>query len=345
MKVTDTYITGTGHWLPESVTSQWAVEAGLYSQEDRDADGFIGACIEKELAPPQMAVNAARDAIDNAGIAPTDISVVFHSSIWFQGVDMWPSASYVAAHAAHSGARAFDLQQQCNVGLGGMELASQLLTAMEGGNILMTTADRFGGDRIDRWKTENGVVYGDGAGAIVLSRNPGAFRILSTFTQAENDLEKVVRGPEFRENPEAGIIDITSRFTHFIGTGGMREAAGRLVSAVKNSVAGALEDADCEIGEMAHVVIPAVGRTKLDWQLQELIPVDLDRTNWSFASTTGHLGSGDQFVGLSALQAAGTLSDGDKVLLVGGGAGFTCTSVVLKYSATNFGTAPSTEEK
>ena len=344
MKVTDTYINGTGHWLPETVTSQWAVEAGLYSQEDRDADGFIGACVEKELAPPQMAVNAARNAIEAAGIDRSDISVVFHSSIWFQGVDMWPSASYVAAHAAHSGARAFDLQQQCNVGLGGLELASQLLSAMPGGSVLMTTADRFGGDRIDRWKTENGVVYGDGAGAIVLSRNPGAFKVLSTFTQAENDLEKVVRGPEFRENPESETIDITSRFAHFIGTGGMREAAGRLVAAVKNSVAGALADANCDIGEMAHVVIPAVGRTKLDWQLQELIPVDLDRTNWSFASTTGHLGSGDQFVGLSALQSAGQLQDGDKVLLVGGGAGFTCTSVVLEYSETNFSTEQSNQE-
>jgi len=79
------------------------------------------------------------------------------------------------------------------------------------------------------------------------------------------------------------------------------------------------------------VIVPAVGKTKLDWQLQALIPVDINRTNWRFARQMGHLGAGDQFVGLERMCAEGGLEPGDRILLVGGGAGFTCTSAVLEF--------------
>lgn len=330
MKWTNTFVAGVGAYVPSSQSTQWAVDEGLYSAEAREADGFEGASVETELVAPQMAVEAAGKAITAAGIAPDTIDVVFHSGIWFQGVDMWPAASYVAAHAAHPSARAFDLQQQCNVGLGGLELAAGLLPTVDG-SILMTTADRFSDGPVDRWKTEGGVVYGDGAGALVLSSTGGVLRVVSTHTESANDLEKVVRGPRFTSCPATTTIDIGARFDHFISTGGMREAAGRLVAAVTTSVGRALEDAGSAIDEMARVIIPAVGKTKLDWQLQSLIPVDIARTNWRFAKTMGHLGAGDQFVGLERMLAEGGLEPGDRILLVGGGAGFTCTAVVLEY--------------
>lgn len=282
------------------------------------------------MVAPQMAVEAARRAFAGSGVEPERVDVVFHSGIWFQGVDMWPAASYVAAHAARPGARAFDLQQQCNVALSGMELAAGLLPGVDGA-VLLTAADRFSGAQIDRWKTESGVVYGDGAGAVIMSSEPGMFRMISSHTEAANDLEKVVRGPEFSEGPSTGVIDIGGRFDHFISTGGMREAAGRLVEAVTTSVRRALEHAGSEIDDMARVIVPAVGKSKLDWQLQALIPVDIRKTNWRFAAAMGHLGAGDQFVGLERMVAEGELVPGDRVLLVGGGAGFTCTSVVVEY--------------
>ncbi|MGV9716336.1 ketoacyl-ACP synthase III family protein [Rhodococcus pyridinivorans] len=330
MKWNNTFVAGVGAYVPSSVTTSSAVDQGLYSEESREADGFEGASIERELVPPQMAVEAAGKAVTDAGIDSNDIDIVFHSGIWFQGVDMWPAASYVAAHAARPGARAFDLQQQCNVGLSGLELAATLLPSVNG-HILLTTADRFDGGPVDRWRTESGVVYGDGAGAVVLSSTGGKFELVSTHTEAANDLEKVVRGPQFATCPSTTTIDIGARFDYFISTGGMRAAAGRLVDAVTTSVGRALADAESEIGDMTRVIVPAVGKTKLDWQLQALIPVDINRTNWRFARQMGHLGAGDQFVGLERMCAEGGLEPGDRILLVGGGAGFTCTSAVLEF--------------
>lgn len=330
MKWENTYISGLGSWVPESHSAARAVADGLYDQELLDADGFEGAAVEPQLVAPEMAVEAARRALRGASVDPGSVDLVFHSWIWFQGVDMWPPASYIAAHAAHPSARAFDLQQQCNAAVGGLELAASLLPTVDG-SILLTAADRFTGDQIDRWRTEPNVVYGDGAGAVVLTRTPGLLRVVSSHTEAANELEAVVRGPVFAEGPTAELISIGDRFEHFLSTGGMREAAGRLISAVTTSVRRALEDADASLEDMARVVIPAVGRSKLDWQLQSLIPVELAKTNWRFAAAMGHLGAADQFVGLERMVAEGGLEIGDRVLVVGGGAGMTCTSLVLEY--------------
>lgn len=330
MKWDQTYVSGIGTWIPDIEPTSTAVAEGRYDAEAREADGYEGTCIEREKVAVEMAAEAGRRAVAAAGLTGQDIDMVFHGGLWFQGVDMWPSASYVAANAAHSGAVAFDLQQQCNAGLSGLELAARLVQGLDG-HILVTTADRFRGDRLDRWRTETGIVYGDGAGAMVVSRGGGMLRLVSTHTQAANELEAVVRGPAFAAEPPTGPIDIQSRFDHFISTGGMREAAGTLMTTVSTAIRRALEDADSSIEDMTRVIVPSAGRSKLDWQLRGVIPVAIERTNWKFAAQMGHLGASDQTVGLERCVAEGALSPGDRVLLVGSGAGFTCTCAVLEW--------------
>ncbi|MDB1089336.1 ketoacyl-ACP synthase III family protein [Streptomyces sp. ACA25] len=325
------YIAGLGVYLPEPVAAADAVAAGEYDAEESEANGIISVLVEKEKAAPEMAVLAARDALSHSTVEPSDVSLVFHSSLWYQGVDMWPAASYVARYSVGNLATAFDLQQQCNAGVGAMDLAASRLAFEQGGAALLTTGDRFCLPGVDRWRTEQGLPYGDGGAAMVLSTEGGFARLLSTATVSDNGLEQVLRGPRFHDTYQPGPLDISSRIAHhFENHGGMRASTVRLADAVRSAVTQALADSKTELSQLGGVVIPAAGRAKLDWQLSQLVGVEEHQTTWPFARTHGHLGAGDQFAGLRHLLVEGVVTAGDRVLIVGGGAGLTCTCAVVE---------------
>ncbi|SDC23085.1 ketoacyl-ACP synthase III family protein [Actinokineospora iranica] len=331
MQWDDIYVAGLGVYLPPPATAADAVAAGAYDAEELAANGITSVLVEPELSGPEMAVLAARDAITHSAVNAADIRLVFHSSLWYQGVDMWPAASYVARHAVGDRVVAFDLQQQCNAAVSGMDLAASRLVFERGGAALLTTGDRFCLPGVDRWRTERGLPYGDGGTAMLLSTDGGFAKLLSTSTVADNGLEQVLRGERFHDAPRPGPLDLTSRISHhFANHGGMRAATTRLAEAVKGAIAGALAEAKTDFADLAAAVIPAAGRAKLDWQLSQLVGLREDQTTWSFARTHGHLGAGDQFAGLRHLIAAGVVTPGDRVLMVGSGAGLTATSAVFE---------------
>jgi 3-oxoacyl-[acyl-carrier-protein] synthase III len=68
----------------------------------------------------------------------------------------------------------------------------------------------------------------------------------------------------------------------------------------------------------------------MEWQVHQLLAIDEARTSWEFGRLNGHLGAGDQFAGLHDLLSRGELAPGDKVMLIGGGAGFSCTCAVIE---------------
>jgi len=325
------YLAGLGVYLPEPVAAADAVARGEYDAEEAEANGITSVLVEPELSAPEMAVAAARDALEHSAVNVADVRMVFHSSLWYQGVDMWPAASFVARYTVGDRVTAFDLQQQCNAAVGALDLAASRLVFEGGGAALLTTGDRFCLPGVDRWRTERGLPYGDGGTAAVLSTEGGFARLLSTRTVSDNGLEQVLRGPRFHDAPQPGRLDITSRIAHhFENHGGMRANTVRLAEAVKAAISGALADAKTELTDLRGVVIPAAGRAKLDWQLSQLVGVQEHQTTWPFARTHGHLGAGDQFAGLRHLVVNEVVGAGDRVLVVGGGAGLTCTCAVVE---------------
>ncbi|WP_156755313.1 ketoacyl-ACP synthase III family protein [Actinokineospora pegani] len=326
-----TYIAGLGVDLPEPRSAAQAVADGHYDAVDHEANGIVSVLVGDDPAPV-MAARAGAAALAAARRPADECALVLHASLWFQGVDMAPAASYVARNAVNDRVPAFEVLQQCNGGMGALELAAtQLCARTAPTTALITTGDRFAAPGIDRWRSESGILYGDGATALLLSNDRGFARLLSTATTADNSLEQVVRGPDWHDAPGARPVAIGERIAAY--PGGMRAvraAATRLGATVRESVDQALIDGKTDISEIAHAVIPASGRAKLQWQLHQLIGVPEDRTSWSFGRVAGHLGAGDQFAGLHHALATGIVGVGDKVLLVGGGAGFTATCAVVE---------------
>ncbi|ROQ67148.1 3-oxoacyl-[acyl-carrier-protein] synthase-3 [Streptomyces sp. 840.1] len=335
MRWESVHVAGAGVWLPGPVTARSAVEAGRYDPEQCAADDLIEVRVAPDdMAPPDMAVHAATTALKRSGVDVEDIELLVHASIWFQGVEMWPAASYIAGQALGRHIPAFGLRQECNAGLAALEVAARhVASGPDTAAAVVTTADRFGEPVIQRWSSEPGFVYGDGASALLLSRRGGFARLLSTAAGADNSLEAVVRGAGFVPHPTAEPLDLPGRVEYFIkNTGSFRSATERLAAVVRDVVGRALADADTDMESIARVVVPASGRSRMDWQVDSLLGIPLAKSSWDFARRAGHLGAGDQAAGLNHLVETGQVSPGDKVLLVGGGSGFSCTCAVVEIT-------------
>lgn len=333
MRWDSVFIAGLAGHVPEPWPAMEAVQAGLLDAERFKTLGYTSICVDETTAPPDSAAAAAQRAMDRAGVGRRELAVLLHGSLWFQGLDIWPAASYVAARAGVKSVPAYDIQQRCNVGLGAIELAAGTLASRPAAAALITTADRFAPPAVDRWNTHDFNVYGDGATAMVLSGSAGFARLVATATVADNTLEGQARGTEpLRRESGAAVapVDLAARSRAYAATQDETQISiriGRVMVSARNA---ALKAAGLPPERITRIVTPATGRLRGDFQTHDLLGVTEQVTTWDFGRTTGHVGAGDWALGLEHLIRTRAVLPGDHVLLFGGGAGYTCTAAIIE---------------
>lgn len=118
-----------------------------------------------------LAVRAGRKAIERSGLKPTDIDLVILSTMCMESTCP-PSACRVAAELGCTPAGAFDLSGACCGFVFGLNTAAGILRTGGARNILLIGADTL--TRFMRYDTRGrstAILFGDGAGAFVLSAN------------------------------------------------------------------------------------------------------------------------------------------------------------------------------
>jgi 3-oxoacyl-[acyl-carrier-protein] synthase-3 len=338
MRFDDLYVAGLGSWLPPAVSVAEALADGRYEPAAQEKNGYESITVARDEAPPDMAVLAGRQALEQSGIAASDISLLLHGSLWYQGIDFWPAASYVhrevLGDARH--APAIDVQQMSNAGLAAVELAAAYLSADPGRRAaLITTADRLDQPGFDRWRSDlSGIVYGDGAAAMVLART-GFARLRSLITVSDSRLEGMYRGDQ-AFGPVAGHaghpVDNRARRSAFAATIDQAIMRDRITGGLTEAAGQALAEAGLVPEDVKCIIFPNVGiETMRDVYLRPL-KFDLAKTTWDWGRRTGHVGAGDQLIGLQHVIATGQAGPGDAVLLVGIGGGFSWTGAVLEVT-------------
>ncbi|MFC6879217.1 MULTISPECIES: ketoacyl-ACP synthase III family protein [Actinomadura] len=338
MRYDGLYVAGLAHRLPDAVDVDGAVEAGRYDPADRLADAYASVTVAADEAPPEMAAAAARLALGRAGTPPSAVALLLHASAWFQGVDYWPAASYVHREVLGDAGRhapALDVQQMCAGAMGALELAASYLAAdASRASALVTTADRYADPGFDRWRGDvRGIVYGDGAAAAVIGRE-GFARLLSVSTVVDTALEGMYRGDEPFAAAPGRAVDVRARREAFAAAG--RPAGGvgeRTASGLAEAVGRTLDEAGIGLGDVARFVFPNVGLQVLRERYAEPLGLDVERTAWDWGRRTGHVGAADQLTGLAHLVESGRVAPGDRVLLLGIGAGFAWTCAAVEITA------------
>lgn len=337
MRLDHLYLRGTGIALPPRTRVADAVAGGECPPRTATATALESVAVSDGESAAQLAARAGREALSRAGTRPADVDLILHADTYHQGQDLWPAASYIQRETVGNTCPAIEIRQMSNGGMAALELAAAHLAAGPGRcEALLTTGDRFCAPGIDRWRTDPGTPYADGGTALVLSRRTGFARLRSLALHADPELEPLHRGDDpFTPAPftHRVPVDFEEAKRAFTGRVGMSYAVTRAHSGQQTVIKQALADAELELGEAEWVLLPHFGRRRLQSIYYGPFGIDPARTTWEWSRTVGHLGAGDQFAGLDHLVTSGRARAGDRIVLIGVGAGYSWGCAVVEMLA------------
>ncbi|MCO5118332.1 MAG: ketoacyl-ACP synthase III [Burkholderiaceae bacterium] len=318
-------IVGTGSYLPGEPVDNETLARRLAADGIETSDEWIVARTgirQRYLAGPdvttsQLATEAARRALDAAGLQAGDIDLIVLATSTPDWV--FPSAACLVQKALGApGCAAFDVQAVCSGFVYAMATADALIRAGNARNALVIGAETF--SRILDWSDRGTcVLFGDGAGAVVLQASPEP-GILASRLHADGSHESILRTAG---NVSGG--NITGHpFLTMDGQAVFKLAVGVLDSVARETVAAAgleLGSIDWLIPHQANVRILKSTAKKLGLPPERVV-VTVDRhANTSAASVP---------LALDAAVRDGRIRPGHHVLMEGVGGGFTWGAVLAR---------------
>jgi 3-oxoacyl-[acyl-carrier-protein] synthase III len=317
-------ITGLGAYAPERVltndelstlvdtSNEWIVErTGI--RERRIA--------APEQALTDLAMPAARAALEQAGVEAKDLDLLVCATVTPDM--MFPTSSALLADALDApDAAAYDLLAGCT---GFMYAVAQAYGMMAAG--LADRALVVGGDVLSRildWTDRSTLVlFGDGAGAVVLERVPKrGFLGFELGADGGGGVHLSLPGSGSRNLDEA----TGNGFVHMNGREVFKFATRVLVSsaqAVLDTCGVSVNDVDVYVPHQANVRIMDHAAQKLGIPRERMV-VNVDRY--------GNTSSGSIPLALADAQRDGRLKKGDLVLMTGMGAGLTWGSGLMEWT-------------
>jgi 3-oxoacyl-[acyl-carrier-protein] synthase-3 len=306
-------IVGTGSYLPPRVVpnAEFAERLETSDQWIRERTGIVQRHIADESrASSDLALAASRAALQAAGLKPEDIDLIIVATSTPDFV--FPStACLLQAKLGIRNCPAFDVQAVCSGFVYALATADSFIRAGMNRCALVVGAEVF--SRILDWNDRGTcVLFGDGAGAVVLARadQPG---LHASVLRADGSHADILSVPG---NVCGGRI-VGSPYLQMQGGQVFKFAVKVLDEVARETVAAAgmgLDDIDWLIPHQANVRILEATARKLGLPLERLVVTVDHHGNTSAASVPLAL---DEYV------RAGKIRAGHRVMMQGVGGGFT----------------------
>ncbi len=325
-------IIGTGSYMPEKIltnddlskivdTSDEWITTRTGIQERRIA--------ADNQATSDLATEAARRAMDSAGVKPEEIDLIVVATVT---PDMpFPStACFVQKNIGASNAVCFDISAACSGFLYALQIARNFLNVGTRSTALVIGAEKL--STLVNWTDRNTcVLFGDGAGAVVIravdSDTAAPGRVLSTVMGSDGNLVNLLRVPGGGSACPITAANIDSRLNtiHMEGKETFKHAVTRMCQASEKALEMAgltKEDISLVIPHQANARIITAIADRLDLPHEKAF-MNVDKYGNTSAATIP--------VALDEANRQGRLKPGDIVLLVAFGGGFTWASSVIRW--------------
>jgi 3-oxoacyl-[acyl-carrier-protein] synthase III len=321
-------IEGLGVHLPTAVVTnrdfetrletsdQWIVErTGIRERRWAAADETVAS----------MARGAAQQAMSRAGITAPQLDVIIVATATPDRL-LPSTACYLQALLGADRAAAFDLSAACSGFIYGLTVAEGLIASGQATHVLVVGGEKLTNitDMTDR---ATAILFGDGVGAVVVSRTNGARGLLSSFIKSDGRLAPLLH------IPGGGTVDpisekVVKARSHYMKMAG-REVFKHAVLTMAEACDEALRRAGIEASDIDLLVPHQANIRIIDATArhagipEEKVVVTVDRYgNTSAASIPMALAEAEQ---------SGQLTPGKVVLLVAFGAGFTWGSALIRW--------------
>ncbi|MCX5974349.1 MAG: ketoacyl-ACP synthase III [Coprothermobacterota bacterium] len=325
-----TSVLGLGMYVPPRVWANADFERILNTSDEwiRSRTGVEERrFVEEEVCTSDIAAQASLEALKNAHVHPEEIDLVIVATATPDY--LFPStACMVQQKIQASRAAAFDISAGCSGFIYALCTAQQYLASGLYQKVLVVGAETLS-KFIDMEDRNTCVLLGDGAGAMVLGRNDATNQFLSFVLGADGSGGIHLELPAGGSKRPASTDTVAGR-QHYLKMNGrevFKWAVEKMVWASRQALAKAelpIEEVNWLIPHQANLRIIDGIRERLSFP-QEKVLVSLPKYgNTSAASIPLTLAEGI---------TAGKVRDGDLLLLVGFGAGFTWGASLIRWHA------------
>jgi len=321
-------IIGTGSYLPEKVLTNNDLEKIVETSNEwiLKRTGISERRILSEDTPSySLGIEAAKRALEDAKLQAEDIDLLIFATVT-QDYMTPSSACIVQGAIGAKNATAFDINAACTGFIYGMVIAEQFISNGMYKHVLVIGCE--GLSKVTDWKDRNTcVLFGDGAGAVVLGKVDEGYGILNSFLGSDGSAGMNITIPnlyiteadkEKRQNEKYNSLWMD-------GT----EVFKFAVKAMSSATLRVLDDLDMTVDDLQHIFPHQANTRIIDGAIKKLGISD-DKLHY-IIQKYGNISAASIPVALDEANKEGKLNKGDNMVLVGFGGGLTWGSIVLKW--------------
>ena len=330
-------IAGLGYYVPSNVVTNDDLSKIIDTNDEwiQERTGIQERrhVIRGEDTTTSMGVKAAEIAIERAGVAKEDIYFVVFATLspdyYFPGPGV-----LVQRDLGLRTVGALDVRNQCSGFIYALSVADQYIKTGMYKNILVigSEAHSTGLDMTSRGRSVS-VIFGDGAGAAVLSREEDLTKgILSTHLHSEGQHaeELALIAPGMGARWVTDIIadndpEDTSYFPHMNGQFVFKNAVVRFAEVINEG----LEANDLKVSDI-DMLIPHQANLRISQYIQKKFELSDDQV-FNNIQKYGNTTAASIPIALTEAWEKGKIKSGDIVVLAAFGSGFTWASAIIKW--------------
>ncbi len=318
------YISGTGSYLPTKVLTN-----GELSQSIDTSDEWISSrtgisqrhIADESESTSDLAEKAALAAIADAGIDAGDIDLIVVATT--TPTHVFPSvACGLQTRLGASVCPAFDVQAVCSGFIYALDIADKYIRNGQAKNALIVGAECM--SKIINWNDRNTcVLFGDGAGAVVLSARDNHEGIISSRLYADGKFKELLwvpNGASWKKSDE--------RIDNYIQMSGS-EVFKVAVSQLRNLVGEVLADTDYQAQDIDKLV-PHQANIRIIKSVAEKLKLPMDRV---VTTVDKHANTSAASIPLALDYAVknGQIQRDDLIFMEAFGGGFTWGGALVRF--------------
>ena len=326
-------IIGTGSYVPEFIADNNKFAEFLETSDEWifPRTGIKQRHILTDKTNYYMGVEAAKKAVENAGLTSLDIDLIIVSTCTPDF--FYPSMScLIQKNIGAEKAACFDINSACTGFITAVDMAQKYLASGAYKNVLVVATEKLSAQQ-DYTDRANCILFGDAAGAAVLRDSDKPF--YSHIGASGDEFEALYCKIHYESNcPFYG--DQNAFYDNRFDTFAKQNCLWQDGKAVYKFAVNAMADAVRNVAEQGgysiddlDIVIPHQANLRIIGKATELLGIPSEKV-YTNIEYMGNVSSACIPVGLDELRKAGKITAGTKLCFVGFGAGLTYGAIILE---------------
>lgn len=321
-------ITGTGSYVPEKVLNNFELEKKVDTSDEwiTERTGIKERrIVQTGQTNSDLCLEASKRALQAAGLKPKELDLIIVATM--SGDMPMPSTAAVLQHKLGAkNAAAFDINAACSGFLYGLSVADKFIKTGSSRKLLLVGAE-VNSSFLD-WKDRTTcVLFGDGAGAVVLEPATGKRGILSTHIHTDGSLWDFIclPGGGSQHPPSSKTIKDGMHFIKMKGNETFKVA----VRTLERLAVDTLKANKVDPSELA-MLIPHQANLRIITATANRLSIPMDKVAVNL-DKYGNTSSASIPITLDEVVRGGRIKNGDYILLEAFGSGLTWASALIKW--------------